>query len=140
MKTEKKQSLIRKHWKSFLGYSFLILAGTSVLFFMSTCAWIGFSVRERCQTAREQYGGTCSSALMEYLRDEAGHSLQERNDAVWALGQLGDRDALPLLKHYYTGEECQHDKYLCQYELQKAISLIEGGFNSTAWMWRKGLD
>ena len=29
---------------------------------------------------------------------KTGHSLKERNQAVWALGQLGNRDALPILK------------------------------------------
>lgn len=136
----KKQSFIKKRWKALLGYSFLILAGTFILFFMSTCAWIGFSVKEKCLAAQEQYGGSCTIALMKYLQDEAGHSLEERNHAVWALGQLGDRDALPLLEHYYTGEECQHAIFLCQHELKKAIKLVDGGFNATAWMWRKGLD
>ena len=74
---------------------------------------------------------------MQYLEDEEGHSLKERNQAVWALGQIGDPSALPLLKKYYTGEECRHDKFLCQWELEKAISLTDGGFNATAWMWRK---
>ncbi len=137
MNIDKKQSLISNHWKLILGYGFLMLAGTFILFFISTCAWIGFSVKEKCLTAQEQYGGGCTTALMEYLQDETGHSLKERNQAVWALGQLGNRDALPILKKYYTGQECQHDKFLCQYELAKAIKLIESGFNTTAWMWRK---
>jgi hypothetical protein len=135
-----KPSLIGKYWKPFLGYGFLVMAGTFILFFMGTCAWIGFSVKEKCLAAQEQYGGSCTSALMEYLQDETGHNLKERNQAVWALGQLGNQDALPVLKKYYTGQECQHDKFLCQWELEKAIKLADGGFNATAWMWKKGLD
>lgn len=136
---KKKQSLIKIHWKWILGYGLLVLTGTFTLFFLSTCAWIGFSVKEKCQVAQEQYGGNCTAALMQYLQDESGHSLKERNQAIWALGQIGDRKALPLLKKYYTGEECRHDKFLCQYELKKAINLIESGFNATSFMWKKRL-
>ena len=70
MNIEKKQSLIRKHWKLILGYGFLVLAGTFLLFFISSCAWIGFSVKEKCLTAQEQYGGSCTTALMKCLQDE----------------------------------------------------------------------
>ncbi|MCK5795173.1 MAG: HEAT repeat domain-containing protein [Anaerolineales bacterium] len=140
MNTENKKSLIKRYWKWILGYGFLVLAGTFTLFFISTCAWIGYSVKEKCQAAQEQYGGSCTAALIQYLEDEESHSLKERNQAVWALGQIGDPKALPPLKKYYTGEVCRHDKILCQWELEKAISLTDGGFNATAWMWRKGLD
>jgi len=140
MKEMSSRPYIVRNWKWILGYGFLVLAGSFVLFFMTTCAWIGFSVKEKCKTAREQYGGSCVEALMLYLEDEAGHSLVERNGVVWALGQIGDERALPLLKKYYTGEECQHDKFLCQWELEKAIKLTEGGFNATAWMWKNNLD
>jgi hypothetical protein len=52
------------------------------------------------------------------------------------LGQLGDQKSLVVLKSYYTGEPCDHEKFLCQYELEKAIKLLEGGFNITAFVWR----
>lgn len=32
----------------------------------------------------------------------------------------------PALKSVYTGAPCDHDKYLCQYELGKAIKLCGG--------------
>lgn len=140
MRKENNSSFVLRNWKWILGYGFLVLAGSFILFFISTCAWIGFDVKDKCKTAQEQYGGSCVEALMTYLEDENGHNLRERDGAVWTLGQLGDRRALPLLKKYYTGEECRHDKFLCQRELEKAIKLVEGGFNATAWMWRRGLD
>jgi len=52
--------------------------------------------------------------------------LAERNRAVWALGELEDRAALPVLRHYHTGARCDHAAGLCQYELGKAIQKIEG--------------
>jgi len=51
------------------------------------------------------------------------NSLEERNTAVWALGQIGDKKALEVLKKSYTGEPCDHTKYLCQHELEKATGL-----------------
>jgi len=61
----------------------------------------------------------------------------KRNHAIWALGQLGDKRALPSLEKLYTGEPCDHSKYVCQYELKKAIKLCRGGLNITAWTWRR---
>jgi hypothetical protein len=54
------------------------------------------------------------------------HPLRERNLAVWTLGRLRDRRALPSLTAAYTGDLCDHDKTLCQYELEKAIKLCGG--------------
>ena len=34
--------------------------------------------------------------------------------------------ALPILEKYHTGKECDHDQYLCQGELEKAIKLCKG--------------
>ena len=50
--------------------------------------------------------------------------LPERDMAVWALGELRDRRALPLLKARYSGAKCDHTAGLCQYELGKAIRKI----------------
>ncbi len=60
--------------------------------------------------------------------DDPSADLQERTDAVWALGQMRDPRALPVLKKYYTGEPCDHEKAICQYELSKAIGKIEGTY------------
>ncbi|MBC8218054.1 MAG: hypothetical protein H8E73_06275 [Planctomycetes bacterium] len=56
--------------------------------------------------------------------------------AVWALGYLSDKRALPVLKKYHTGPPCEHDKYLCQREVARAIKLCEGGLNPCAWACR----
>ncbi|MBU2503042.1 hypothetical protein KJ682_17050 [bacterium] len=54
------------------------------------------------------------------------HTLEDRNRGVWALGQIGDPRALPVLEQYYHGGECDHERELCQRELKKAISRIKG--------------
>ncbi len=57
--------------------------------------------------------------------------MKDRNMAVWALGRLADERALEALKQEYTGRPCEHDKFLCQYELQKAICRCGGKMKNT---------
>jgi len=65
------------------------------------------------------------AALVAYMNSDE-HDLQQRNLAVWTLGRLRDPHALASLQAVYTGELCDHSKYLCQYELAKAITLCGG--------------
>ncbi|MFC1700684.1 hypothetical protein ACFLZ0_00845 [Patescibacteria group bacterium] len=102
--------------------------------FLVTCSWIGYGVREQCSIAQTKYQGDCVEALMQSFEKE------QNNSVVWALGQLGDNRALPLLQSYYTGEikktKEKWDEGLSQYELKKAIKLLDGGFNASAIIWR----
>lgn len=111
-----------------------------ILFFVITCSWIGYEVKNNCQDARRGYGGRCVDALIKLLDDEH-QDFRARNDAIWALGQLGDSRALPVLKKYYTGNIPAREslyKTISQYELKKAINLTSGGFNMSAVVWRIG--
>jgi hypothetical protein len=72
------------------------------------------------RAAQREFPGDEVQALMAIVASDR-HSLTERNHAVWALGQLRDARALPVLQKYYTGGPCDHARYLCQYELKKAI-------------------
>lgn len=110
---------------------------TFILFFLVTTTLIGYSVKEKCEISKAKYGGSCQEALVSFLNDET-NSLKQRNEAVWVLGQLGDTKSLPALQSYYTGEPCDHERFLCQYELEKAIKLLESGFNISALVWRHG--
>lgn len=97
-------------------------------------AWIGFTVADTCQRAEKNYTiDDCTTALITLVSDET-QPFAERNDAIWALGQYGDRRALPVLQQLYTGQLPDREPWnetLSQYELQKAIHLLEGGFNIT---------
>jgi hypothetical protein len=53
-------------------------------------------------------------------------SLEDRNHAIWALGEFGDRRALDALESLRTGRRCDHAKDVCQYEVDKAVRKIEG--------------
>lgn len=55
--------------------------------------------------------------------------------AVWALGQIGDARALPVLQEYYTGNippRESPERVISRYELKKAIHLLRGGWNVRA--------
>ena len=99
------------------------------------CLGIGSHVKPICAEAMREYPGDRIEAVLAYIESDS-HSLRERNKAVWALGYLGDKRALPVLKKYYTGPPCDHDKYLCQGELEKAIKKCESGVNPCAWACR----
>ena len=119
------------------------IAGIAVFiflfFFFITASWIGFGVKENCQAAVNNYGGECVDALMHLIEDENA-DFDDKNSAVWALGQLGDKKALPFLQKYYNGEvnhqRCNRGETLCQFELQKAVKLLDGGLNISAFVWR----
>ena len=88
---------------------------------------INNGVRERSALAREAHPKAEDSALalMEYISSES-HSLEQRNRAVWALGRLGDARGLTVLQSSYSGEQCVHEAFLCQHELEKAIKRCGG--------------
>jgi len=73
--------------------------------------------------AAARYGGDRVTGLTS-LVNCAQCPLQERDMAVWALGEFRDRRALPALQAHYTGRKCDHAAELCQYELRKAIRKI----------------
>jgi hypothetical protein len=89
---------------------------------------IRFTARATGNRAAARFGGDRIKGLA-VLAACGGCSLEERNMAVWALGELRDRSALPVLKAHYTGGRCDHAADLCQYELGKAIMKIEGTWN-----------
>ena len=124
--------------KNLIGYVF----GVGVLFFLFvflvTCSQIGYGVKKRCAAAQSRYGGECVNALLSQVADDSNQ--YGKNDAIWALGQLGDKKALPFLEKYDTGEPLpareKWNEGVSQYELRKAIKLLKSGFNASAFIWR----
>ena len=132
-----KQDLINKFF-----YLFVIGISLFLLFFVITCTWIGYSVKSKCLEAKADYGGNCTDSLISLLQDDT-QSYRSRNSAIWALGQLGDQSALPVLESFYTGNIPDREPInstISQYELKKAINLLTGGTNLTAIFWRYGID
>ena len=121
--------------KRVLVYGTVICFAFLFIFYLWACFVIRSGVKKISAEATQQYPGDRVEALVAYVKSE-DHSLRQRNLAVWALGQIGDKRALPVLNQFYTGAPCDHDHYLCQGELKKAIKLCEGRFNATAWLPR----
>ena len=102
-----------------------LLFGCAVL---GAVVWvIDQSVRENCAMAQQAHPhpGDDVAALVVFMNSDS-HPLRGRNHAVWTLGRLRDPKALPALEAAYTGEPCNHDRDLCQYELEKAIKRCGG--------------
>ncbi len=83
------------------------------------------AVESICAEACQEYPGEKVAALIVYISSDA-HSLQKKNRAIWALGHIGNERALPTLEKLHTGKPCDHDKFVCQHELRKAIKKIKG--------------
>lgn len=126
-----------KHRKRIFSVSLVAIFVLLMGGYVAASLIIGSGVRAVSAVSLREQPGDRIEALMAYA-DSPKHSLRERNRAVWALGQLGDSRALPLLEKYYTGGPCDHDQALCQDELKKAIRLCRGGTNLSAFLWRRG--
>jgi hypothetical protein len=100
---------------------------------MAGLAWVfQAGAHEFGERARHEFPGDQVDALIGLVQSEH-HALAERNHAVHALAQIGSARALPVLMRHYTGHECQHSKFLCQYELRKAIDRCSGRNWAPAW-------
>ena len=129
--------------KKIFFYGLTIGISLFVLFFVISCVWIGYEVKDRCKQAQQDYGNTtCSQALTSLLQDET-RSFASRNSAIWTLGQLGNPESLPVLENFYTGNIPDREPInggISQYELKKAINLTGGGLNLTAPFWRYSIE
>ncbi len=127
-----------KKLKKRLGFIIIVFSAIISLSFLFLSFWIGFFVMKQCHMARANFRGDCVESLSQVIDDES-KNIRQRNDAIWALGQFGDRRALSVLEKYYTGKIPPReplDKTLSQYELRKALNLAKGGVNFPAIVWR----
>jgi hypothetical protein len=108
-----------------------------VIAFLLMCLIVGSGVHSVSTMALREHPGDKVAALMAFVESEH-HTYRDRNRAIWALGQLGDSRALPLLQKHYTGKASNDKNALSQYELGKAIVLCKGGTNIGAYVWRHG--
>jgi hypothetical protein len=113
----------------------LVLVFIAVLYggFVGVVRWVQGNAREVAVRATEVFPGDEIEALVALVQSE-DRSLADRNRAVWALGQLGDERALPMLKRFYTARACDHSKFLCQKELRKAIDRCNGENWAPEWL------
>jgi len=85
--------------------------------------------KEMCVEAAGEFEGDYVEALIGYV-ESPNHSFKEKNRAVWAQGEIGDKRVLSVLEGLYTGDGCDKpcnpDKHICQYQLDKAIRFCKG--------------
>jgi HEAT repeat protein len=78
-----------------------------------------------CASAQADFDGSRVEVLIALVTSEST-DLREKNRAIWVLGELRDERALPVLRALEGSETCDHARYVCQYEIRKAIKKIEG--------------
>lgn len=115
----------------------LVLLAAVFLFVASGFFWIFITAKKTCDLAKEKYGGKCQEALVKVLEDEKSGP-REKNDAIWALGQLAEPESLVALEKIYSGKVPEGreplDEVVSQYEIEKAIRWVKNG-NCTSWMY-----
>ncbi len=120
------------------GILIVLLACVVVIILLSL--WIELHIKKTCEMATRKYPGDKVEALIIFA-DSKENSLRANNRAFWALGQLGDKRALPFLQNLLTGEPCDHETNLCQGEIQEAIQKLERNkFNLPKFLWRAVLN
>lgn len=114
----------------------LIITGTVLILiitpvFLWTYFQIRNTVKENISLAKSQYPGKAEDALIAFLLD-TGNSYHDRTHvAIWTLGQIKSKKAIPILKELYNddpeGKSCygHHNSMLCQYEIYKALNAAE---------------
>jgi hypothetical protein len=123
--------------KKILLISALSVVALALIFFLYTFGVIYREVKATCLQAQKEYQEDCVNSLIKLVQSEE-KTFRERNTAIWALGQLADKQALPVLQTLYTGKIPPKEslsRALSQYELKKAIQWCEKG-NATSWMYR----
>ena len=113
----------------------LCLTGAS--FLLLSLHHISTQVRAACNEAASEFGGDCVEALVAYAESER-HTYQERNHAIWALGEIGHPRALPTLERLLVAElidaPCDTTRGICRYSVEKAIELCQG-LNIVRYVW-----
>jgi hypothetical protein len=124
---------MKKWLKIIIGLVLLILL---ILLFSSTY-YVEYQVQETCNLATSIYPGDRIQALLKVAESHASCN-EEKSRALWALGQLGAKEALPYLVENYDGVK---ETDICIYEAQFAIEKIQNEqFNLPGFLWRSLLE
>ena len=137
--------------KSTLRLRRILLKGTLIVLLACVAGVILLSlsielgVKKTCGMATQKYPGDKVEALMMLVETKENsyraHLYSTNNHAFWALGQLGDKRALPFLRNLLTGEPCDHETNLCQGEIKEAIQKLERNqFNLPKFLFRGVLN
>lgn len=130
-------TILASKWNKFEGLKrTAIITGISLAIlitvpFITFRTLIGKGIKENISIAKKEYPGKAEDALLAYLADSTKTPRERTEIAVWTLGQIRSRKALPVLKSLYKNNHnyhCNHNTELCQYEVHKAIVSIENNW------------
>ena len=113
----------------------LIACGTMVVLYSAGLGIIFKAVDSIAEEAKAVYGGDHVEALIELVSDETA-PFDKRNTAIWALGQIGDRRALPAIRALDTPEYQERPYETSSYIVQEYVDTsIEGIEEPSAKRW-----
>ncbi len=99
---------------------------------------IGSGVRTYSQVAQAHFPGKRVEALIAMVECQTC-SMQDRNNAVWTLGQLDDPRALPVLEKYQVEARRDQAGSLSQNTLQIALRHLKhddsNRYEAVLWRW-----
>ncbi|HBE03421.1 MAG: hypothetical protein A2096_14825 [Spirochaetes bacterium GWF1_41_5] len=112
-----------------------IIAGAGVLLLVIGGLFVSmeYYVRKNIIYAEQKYSINGENALIAFVLDESAPAKDRTRIAVWTLGRMRSKKALPaflsLYKNDPEGHTCKgrHNVVVCQYELYKAIKRIPPG-------------
>ncbi|MBU1018226.1 hypothetical protein KKA33_04330 [Patescibacteria group bacterium] len=106
-----------------------------LIFFAFSLRGIYNGVKTICDEYRGRFGGeSCAQSLMSSI-NSIETSIKEKNDALWALSQLGQEESLPFLYELEERENCGLDECISDIMLNRAIRFSEG-WTLTKWMYK----
>ena len=123
------------NWKKILVLGFSLGFLAILVLYGASFVSVKLEVKNISDEACQIYPGDRVEALIAYLLS-GNHDTDKRILAVWALGEMRDRRALPTLEKLYTGEPCDHSDYICQDGVRKAINKIKGKIPNSWCFWR----
>jgi hypothetical protein len=129
---------VQFQWVSMRRKLLLIGTGLTMLLILALAGMVVLirsGLQRSSDDAVARFPGDRVEALMQ-VADCDTCALADRNNAVWALGQMAEERAISVLRKHYDGKPCTHASRLCQYELRKAIRMIETREQRSGPVWR----
>jgi hypothetical protein len=131
-------SISFSRWKRLNGLNSILFVTSITIIFLVFGTLTTFriiimkGIKENISITKKNHPGNSEDALLAYLADSTKSAMDRSKIAVWTLGQIKSKKALPVLKSLYRndpeGKTCKHNSEICQYDLHKAIVSIESNW------------
>ena len=110
------------------------LLGLLILGYIAIYILIDIDVKKNIKTAKARYAGKAEDALISYLLDTTNTTQNRTRIAIYTLGQIQSKKAIPILENLYRndpeGKTCyrKHGSVLCQHEIYKALNACKSNW------------